>query len=68
MFYFVMTEDMISQENEALRERVADLEKKVQEQTDDIVCLRSAVADIVRRLNSMEAHRGERMARFYTIS
>ncbi|XP_014664768.1 PREDICTED: echinoderm microtubule-associated protein-like 2 [Priapulus caudatus] len=52
------SEDMISNENETLRERVADLEKKVQEQTDDIVCLRSAVADIVRRLNSMEVNRG----------
>ncbi|PSN50018.1 hypothetical protein C0J52_03295 [Blattella germanica] len=47
-------DDMMETENESLRERVADLEKKVLEQGDEIVCLRSTLADVLRRLNQFE--------------
>ncbi|XP_067011712.2 echinoderm microtubule-associated protein-like 2 isoform X2 [Anabrus simplex] len=46
--------DMMETENESLRERVADLEKKVLEQGDELVCLRSTLADVLRRLNQFE--------------
>ncbi|KAJ8869654.1 hypothetical protein PR048_028647 [Dryococelus australis] len=46
---------MIETENESLRERVSDLEKKVLEQGDEIVCLRSTLADVLRRLNQFES-------------
>ena len=46
---------MMETENESLRERVADLEKKVLEQGDEIVCLRSTLADVLRRLNQFES-------------
>ncbi|XP_076058179.1 echinoderm microtubule-associated protein-like 2 isoform X3 [Oratosquilla oratoria] len=50
-------DDMIENENQSLRDRVADLEKKVQDQTDEIVCLRSTLADVLRRLNNIEGSR-----------
>ncbi|XP_065208639.1 echinoderm microtubule-associated protein-like 2 isoform X2 [Planococcus citri] len=49
--------DMIETENESLRERVTDLEKKVLEQNDEIVCLRSTLADVLRRLTQLEGSR-----------
>jgi len=54
---FAFTDDMIETENESLRERVCDLEKKVLEQGDEIVCLRSTLADVLRRLNQLEGSR-----------
>lgn len=48
---------MIETENESLRERMCDLEKKVLEQGDEIVCLRSTLADVLRRLNQLEGTR-----------
>ncbi|CAN8009246.1 unnamed protein product [Ixodes pacificus] len=42
----------------SLQERVSDLEKKVLEQTDEITCLRSTIADLARRMNQLEG-RGE---------
>ncbi|GFW36186.1 echinoderm microtubule-associated protein-like 1 [Trichonephila clavipes] len=47
-------EDIINHDNEALRERVADLEKKVQDQADEIVCLRGTLADVLRRVTQLE--------------
>lgn len=54
---FRFSDDMIETENESLRERVCDLEKKVLEQGDEIVCLRSTLADVLRRLNQLEGSR-----------
>lgn len=48
-------DDMMETENESLQERVADLEKKVLEQGDEIVCLRSTLADVLRRLNQFDS-------------
>ncbi|KAF8795097.1 Echinoderm microtubule-associated like protein [Argiope bruennichi] len=47
-------EDIINHDNDALRDRVADLEKKVQEQADEIVCLRGTLADVLRRVTQLE--------------
>ncbi|XP_018904469.2 echinoderm microtubule-associated protein-like 2 isoform X3 [Bemisia tabaci] len=49
--------DMIDNENETLRERVAELEKKVLDYGDEVVCLRSTLADVLRRLNQLESLR-----------
>lgn len=57
---------MIENENQSLRDRVADLEKKVHEQTDEIMCLRSTLADVLRRINTIEGARGK--ANFIIIS
>ncbi|KAF6204638.1 hypothetical protein GE061_018798 [Apolygus lucorum] len=46
--------DMLETEQESVRERVCDLEKKVLEQGDEIVCLRSTLADVLRRLAQLE--------------
>ncbi|KAK4308983.1 hypothetical protein Pmani_019360 [Petrolisthes manimaculis] len=46
--------EMLENEKESLRDRVGDLEKKVLEQTDEIMCLRSTLADVLRRLSTME--------------
>lgn len=48
---------MIETENESVRERVSDLEKKVLEQGDEIVCLRATLADVLRRINQLEGTR-----------
>ena len=45
---------MLDHENETLRERVADLERKVHDQTDEILCLRATIADILRRISTLE--------------
>lgn len=36
-------------------DRISELEKKVQEQSNEVLCLRSALADCVRRLAALEA-------------
>ncbi|XP_035824705.1 echinoderm microtubule-associated protein-like 2 [Aplysia californica] len=45
---------LLSHDKEDVVERVAYLEKKVQQQEDEIVCLKSAMADVIRRLGSVE--------------
>ena len=50
---------MIDTENQSLRDRVADLEKKVHEQNDEIVCLRSTLADALRRINNIEGSKSK---------
>lgn len=34
--------------------RFAELEKKLSDQSDEIVCLKSTLADVLRRLNQLE--------------
>jgi len=48
---------MMENENEALRDRVADLEKKVHLQNDEITCLKATLADCLRRLNALEVEK-----------
>ncbi|GAB1609644.1 echinoderm microtubule-associated protein-like 2 isoform X3 [Argonauta hians] len=45
---------LLDQDQETLSERVAILEKKVQLQGDEIVCLKSALADVIRKLNQIQ--------------
>ena len=46
---------MVEHENETLRDRVSDLEKRVHDQGDEITCLRATLADALRRINELEA-------------
>ncbi len=47
---------MLQSENSGLAGRVQDLERKVLTQQDEIVCLRSTLADVLRRLNLIEGN------------
>lgn len=48
---------MLETENSTLAGRVQDLERKVLEQGDELVCLRATLADVLRRLNLLEGLR-----------
>ncbi|XP_037024980.1 echinoderm microtubule-associated protein-like 2 isoform X2 [Bradysia coprophila] len=50
------TDEMLQSENSGLAGRVQDLERKVLTQQDEIVCLRSTLADVLRRLNLIEGN------------
>jgi len=52
------SDDMVENENETLRDRVSDLEKRVHDQNDEITCLRATLADALRRINSIESTKG----------
>jgi stalled ribosome rescue protein Dom34 len=58
MDYVIFADEMLENENETLRERVGDLEKKVYEQRDEILCLRATLADVLRRITNLEGIRG----------
>lgn len=45
---------MLESEKSSLAGRVHDLERRVLTQQDEIVCLRSTLADVLRRLNLVE--------------
>lgn len=45
-------------ENAGLQDRVIDLEKRSAEQANELACLRSSLADCLRRLNLLESARG----------
>lgn len=49
---------MLESEKSSLADRVHDLERRVLTQQDEIVCLRSTLADVLRRLNLIEGDRG----------
>ena len=55
------SDEMIETENQSLRDRVADLEKKVHDQNDEIMCLRSTLADALRRITSLEENKRKRI-------
>ena len=50
---------MVENENETMRDRVSDLEKRVHDQNDEITCLRATLADALRRINTLEAGKGK---------
>lgn len=50
---------MVENENETLRDRVSDLEKRVHDQNDEITCLRATLADALRRINTLESGKGK---------
>ena len=41
------------------KERVIALEKKVVQQDDELICLKSALSDCIRRLNTIETTKGK---------
>lgn len=47
---------MLESEKSSLFGRVHDLERRVLTQQDEIVCLRSTLADVLRRLNTIEGN------------
>jgi len=51
----VYLDAILSHESESVQDRVLSLEKKVQQQDDEIVCLKSALADALRRLAAVES-------------
>ena len=52
---FVLQSDaLMDSESNSLQEHVIHLEKKVQQQDDEIICLKSALADALRRLSALE--------------
>lgn len=50
------TDEMLESEKSSLAGRVHDLERRVLQQQDEIVCLRSTLADVLRRLNLIEGN------------
>jgi len=46
---------VLSHDNESVQERVVALEKKVQLQDDEIICLKSALSDALRRIVILES-------------
>ena len=52
-----VSDGMLSHENEEMKERVIALEKKVHQQEDELLCLKSALSDAIRRLSAVEANR-----------
>ena len=58
LFLLPPIDDMVENENETLRDRVSDLEKRVHDQNDEITCLRATLADALRRINSLESTKG----------
>ena len=49
---------MMNNENDAVRDRLGDLERKVEQQNDEIVCLKATLSECLRRLNGLEVDRG----------
>jgi len=52
------SDGLLSQDQQELSERVTHLEKRVREQENEIVCLKGALADMVRRVGHVEATKG----------
>lgn len=50
----IFADEMLESEKSSLFGRVHDLERRVLTQQDEIVCLRSTLADVLRRLNTIE--------------
>ncbi|XP_055623967.1 echinoderm microtubule-associated protein-like 2 isoform X2 [Toxorhynchites rutilus septentrionalis] len=48
------SEEMLATEKASLVERVNDLERVVLEQKDEIVCLKSTLADVLRRMSAID--------------
>ena len=59
---------MVENENETMRDRVSDLEKRVHDQNDEITCLRATLADALRRINTLEAGKGKKKTTTLVIS
>ena len=59
LWHFISSDGMLDHENSQLSDRVACLEKRVQQQDDEIICLKSALSDCLRRLQALESGKCE---------
>lgn len=57
VLYYVAT-DLMKLEEAGLLDRVADLEKRSAEQANELACLRSSLADCLRRISLLESNKG----------
>ncbi|XP_071055971.1 echinoderm microtubule-associated protein-like 2 isoform X1 [Onthophagus taurus] len=55
--YFDGWNEMLETESRGVAGRVADLERRVLEQADELVCLKATLAEVLRRLNVVEGMR-----------
>ncbi|CAI2722614.1 unnamed protein product [Schistosoma spindalis] len=55
--------ELMNLENAGLQDRVIDLEKRSAEQANELACLRSSLADCLRRLNLLESARGSNVTK-----
>ncbi|CAH8432702.1 unnamed protein product [Schistosoma turkestanicum] len=55
--------ELMNLENAGLQDRVIDLEKRSAEQANELACLRSSLADCLRRLNLLENARGSNVTK-----
>ena len=53
----MLIDDMMEQDHDAMRDRVCILERRILEQNDEIIFLRTTLNDVLRRLNQMETNR-----------
>jgi microtubule-associated protein-like 1/2 len=49
---------MLENEKDNLNDRIANLEKRVQQQDDEIICLKSTISEVLKRLQIIEAQKG----------
>ena len=53
----MLIDDMMEQDHDAMQDRVCILERRILEQNDEIIFLRTTLNDVLRRLNQMETNR-----------
>ncbi|XP_056638235.1 echinoderm microtubule-associated protein-like 2 isoform X2 [Diorhabda sublineata] len=58
----VENHELVENENHVHNDRISELERKVSEQQDELVCLKATLAEALRRLNNLElSHTGSRI-------
>lgn len=62
MFYilfrlFFFSDEMLEAESRGVADRVSDLERRLLEQGDELVCLKATLAEALRRLSLLEGMR-----------
>lgn len=55
-FLFRHLDEMLESENASMGERLYDLERQVLEQQEEILSLKSTLAEVLRRLNSLDCN------------
>lgn len=57
---------MLENEEKNAADRIASLEKRVQQQNDELVCLKSALADVIRRIHQVETTQQQQQHQIYS--
>lgn len=57
-YYYAQLDGLMNTERDELLERVAYLEKRTSDQAEELTCLKSALADCLRRVQLLESSRG----------